>query len=156
MHPREDLSTSCTCFAIRRAARHLTQAYDRILAPCGLRTSQYSLLNRLAQSGPRSIQALAREMGLDRTTLGRNLRPLERDGLVAIGVDPQDRRGRALRITPQGTAKMLEGRALWQAAQARFAETYGAEQTQALHATLDAVARLELAPSVDPGSQNRA
>ena len=140
-----EAATSCTCFAIRRAARHLTQAYDRVLAPCGLRTSQYSLLSRLAQNGPRGIQALAQELGMDRTTLGRNLRPLERDGFVAIGVDPQDRRGRALRITESGTAKMLEARALWQAAQARFAETYGSEQTQALHATLDAVSRLELA-----------
>lgn len=149
MGATEDLETSCTCFAVRRAARHLTQAYDRVLAPCGLRTSQYALLNRLAQSGPRSIQSLAQEMGLDRTTLGRNLRPLERDGFVAIGVDPQDRRGRALRITAPGTAKLLEARALWEEAQSRFSDIYGPEQTRALHVTLDKVSRLELAAGAE-------
>jgi len=145
MRAPEDVITPCTCFAIRRAARHLTQAYDRSLAPCGIRTTQFSLLNHLAKAGPRSIQALAHDMGLDRTTLGRNLRPLERDGYVAIGVAAHDRRGRALRITEKGEAKRREAHALWQAAQARFAATYGPEQTRALHETLDAVARLELA-----------
>ncbi len=83
-------------------------------------------------------------MGLDRTTLGRNLRPLERDGLVTIGIDPTDRRGRALHITPLGEAKRHEAMAYWSDAQARFCETYGAEQTSALHATMDAVTSLDL------------
>ena len=135
---------SCTCFAIRRAARHLTQVYDRHMAPIGLRTTQFSLLRVLARSGPRSIQSLAQEMGLDRTTLGRNLRPLERDELVSISVDPADRRGRALAITERGRAKVREGEALWETAQASFEATYGAERTRALQATLDALSRLEL------------
>ena len=139
---------TCTCFAVRRAARHVTQAFDRSLAPTGLRTTQFALLSRLSRSGPRSIQALAQEMGLDRTTLGRNLRPLERDGLVTIGIDPSDRRGRALQITPWGEAKRQEALAYWTDAQARFRETYGAEQTRVLHATLDAVASLDLGVSV--------
>ena len=141
--PPLDLTT-CTCFAVRRAARHVTQAFDRSLAPTGLRITQFSLLSRLSRSGPRNIQALAQEMGLDRTTLGRNLRPLERDGLVTIGIDPSDRRGRALQITPLGEAKRQEALGYWKAAQARFRETYGPEQTKALHATLDAVASLDL------------
>src|SRR3954468_16668720 len=132
-----DRGHACTCFVIRRAARHLTQSYDRFLAPTGLRTTQYSLLSTLKRTGPRTIQALAAEMGLDRTTLGRNLRPLERDGLVAIGVDPHDRRGRALQITPAGRARVEQAQALWQQAQARFTETYGPEQTRDLHAMLD-------------------
>ena len=138
---------TCTCFAVRRAARHVTQAFDRSLAPTGLRITQFALLSRLVRSGPRSIQALAQEMGLDRTTLGRNLRPLERDGLVSIGIDPNDRRGRALHITPLGEAKRQEALAYWSAAQARFRQTYGAEQTSSLHATLDAVAALDLGAS---------
>jgi len=135
---------SCTCFAIRRAARHLTQSYDRFLAPTGLRTTQYSLLSTLKRGGPRSVQGLASAMGLDRTTLGRNLRPLERDGLVSIAVDQMDRRGRALAITEAGAAKLAEARRCWQAAQARFVETYGEAETRALHATLDGLARLDL------------
>jgi len=138
------LGHACTCFVVRRAARHLTQAYDRHLAPTGLRTTQYSLLTTLKRTGPRSIQSLAAEMGLDRTTLGRNLRPLERDGLVSIAVDQMDRRGRALAITEAGAAKLAEARRCWQAAQARFVETYGEAETRALHATLDGLARLDL------------
>jgi len=137
-------SSACTCFAVRRAARHLTQSYDRFLAPTGLRTTQFSLLRVLRRTGPRSIQGLAAEMGLDRTTLGRNLRPLERDGLVAIGIDPADRRGRALSITEAGNAKLAHAQILWKEAQARFTQTYGPEQTRHLHAMLDGLSKIEL------------
>ena len=133
----------CTCFAVRRAARHVTQVYDGHLAPTGLRTTQYSLLNTLAGDGPRSLAAVAKRMGLDRTTLGRNLRPLEREGLVSMQVDPQDRRGRMLGITERGLAKLAEARSCWAAAQAAFEARYGSAETDHLHATLDTVARLD-------------
>lgn len=139
-----DLAGPCTCFALRRAARHVTQAYDKSLAPSGLRTTQFSLLNRLARAGPRSIQLLARDMGLDRTTLGRNLRPLEREGLVTIAIDPQDRRGRALQITAEGKIRLHEAQHLWAAAQTRFVEVYGADRAKALHATLDGLTEVDL------------
>ena len=141
-----ELAGLCTCFAIRRAARHLSQAYDRCLAPSGLRTSQFSLLNRVAASGPVGIQALARDMGLDRTTMGRNLRPLEREGLVTIEVDEKDRRGRMLHITPKGEARRRAASRLWAAAQARFHEVYGQTQTQELHRTLQNLATIDLQP----------
>lgn len=134
----------CTCFAIRRAARHLTQAYDSHLAPTGLRTTQYSLLNTLSAAGSGSLLAVARRMGLDRTTLGRNLLPLERDGLVSIAVDPHDRRGRLLTITPAGEERLAQARSCWASAQAAFEARYGAAETHRLHATLDTVVRLEL------------
>ena len=82
-------------------------------------------------------------MGLDRTTLGRNLRPLEREGLVAMTVDATDRRGRTLTITELGLAKLAEARTCWKAAQAAFEARYGSVETQDLHATLDTVARLD-------------
>ncbi|MDT7951194.1 MAG: MarR family winged helix-turn-helix transcriptional regulator [Acetobacteraceae bacterium] len=138
-----DTPLHCTCFAVRRAARHVSQIYDGHLAPTGLRTTQYSLLNVLAGDGPRSLVAIAKRMGMDRTTLGRNLRPLEREGLVSIDVDPQDRRGRALAITAQGRAKLAEARACWAAAQAAFEARYGKAETRDLHMTLDAVAKLD-------------
>ena len=84
---------------------------------------------------------------MDRTTLGRNLRPLEREGLVSIGVDPADRRGRALQITAPGEAKRREADVYWQRAQARFQQSYGAERTSELLATLDSVASLNLGPA---------
>src|ERR1700676_4559507 len=89
--PRPD---ECNCLAIRQAARHVTQFYDQLLAPSGLRTTQYSILGRLQRRGPMPINALAAELVMDRTTLGRNILPLERDGLIEIGTAPSDRRRR--------------------------------------------------------------
>jgi DNA-binding MarR family transcriptional regulator len=72
----------CNCFAVRAAARHVTQFYDQVLAPAGLRVTQFSILARLKRLGPLTINTLARDMVMDRTTLGRNILPLERDGLI--------------------------------------------------------------------------
>ena len=74
----------CTCLAVRQAARRITQFYDQHLAPVGLRTTQFSILSRLRRKGPMAINALAADMVMDRTTLGRNILPLERDGLIRI------------------------------------------------------------------------
>ncbi len=125
---------------MRRAARHLTQAYDKYLSQAGLRISQYSLLRALARMGPMNMQAAAREMGLDRTTLGRNLRPLERDGLVSIEIDDADRRGRSLDLTEAGRAKLALALPLWQAAQSSFEAAYGTDRTSGLNTTLEEIA----------------
>src|SRR6201985_3647769 len=74
----------CNCFAVRSAARHVTQFYDRFLAPIGLRTTQFSILAKLQRLGPQPINALAGDLVMDRTTLGRNIQPLARAGLVRI------------------------------------------------------------------------
>ena len=144
----EMTAVTCTCSIVRRAARHVTQIYDAHLAPTGLRTTQYSLLNALVTSGPSSLGGVAARMGLDRTTLGRNLRPLERDGLIEIAVDPTDRRGRAVIVTPRGIAKLAEAQSCWAEAQAAFEARYGSTETKALHATLDTVARLDLGGAI--------
>ncbi|MBO0758064.1 MAG: MarR family transcriptional regulator, partial [Bradyrhizobiaceae bacterium] len=73
---------SCNCFAVRAAARRVTQFYDQFLAPTGLSTCQWSILVRLKRHGPLTITELADNMFMDRTTLGRNVQPLERDGLI--------------------------------------------------------------------------
>lgn len=85
-------------------------------------------------------------MGLDRTTLGRNLRPLQRDGLVSIDVDPQDRRGRTLSITAAGRDKLAKAQECWALAQAAFEARYGTAEMSSLHATLNDVAGLEFGP----------
>ena len=71
----------CNCLAVRQAARHITQFYDRCLAPSGLRTTQFSILAKLKRLGPMTINALAAELVMDRTTLGRNILPLQRESL---------------------------------------------------------------------------
>src|SRR6185369_13993616 len=92
-------SEDCNCFAVRSAARHVTQFYDQFLAPTGLRTTQFSVLVRLKRKGPLTINKLAEDMVMDRTTLGRNILPLERDGLIAIEPTASDRRAKELRLT---------------------------------------------------------
>src|SRR5262245_46826320 len=77
--------TACNCLALRQAARHISQIYDSYLASEGLRTTQFSILAKLNRLGPLSINELAKSMVMDRTTLGRAIRPLQRDRLLTIG-----------------------------------------------------------------------
>ncbi len=129
---------ACHCNALRQGARQVTQFYDRHLAPSGLRISQYAMLKGLARLGPISINGLADAMVMDRTTMGRGLRPLERDGLVVIGPGP-DGRTRALTLTETGRARLDAAEPLWRAAQAGFEARYGADEAARLS---DALARV--------------
>lgn len=131
----------CNCFAIRSAARQATQFYDRRLAAAGLRTTQFSLLANLARSGPLSINELAARMAMDRTTMGRALRPLEREGLAAIGPG-RDGRTRALALTEAGRQRLEEAAPLWREAQAAFEERFGAAESAGLRTALARVKEL--------------
>ena len=97
-------SPECNCLALRQAARHVTQFYDQCLAPSGLRTTQLSILAKLKRLGPLTINALARELVMDRTTLGRTMLPLEGDGLIAIRDGTLDRRSKELTLTKAGAS----------------------------------------------------
>jgi len=130
----------CNCLALRQASRHVTQFYDQFLAPSGLRTTQYSILARLQRKGPMTINTLAAELVMDRTTLGRNILPLQRDGLVAVGPGKSDRRARELRLTPTGIARFHAGRKGWERAQVEFETAFGAKRAKALRTMLHAVA----------------
>jgi DNA-binding MarR family transcriptional regulator len=137
----------CNCQALRRAARRATALYDTIMAPHGLRISQFAVLNRLHLGGPAGIQALAAGLVLDRTTLGRNLRPLERDGLIRSEAEPGDRRVRRLVLTEAGLAALTGARPAWDAAQAQFEASYGAADAAVLRAALHRVTEVLEAPS---------
>ena len=130
----------CNCLAVRQAARHITQLYDQLLAPSGLRTTQFSILAKLRRLGPTTINALADTMVMDRTTLGRNILPLERDGLIAVEQGRRDRRSKDLRVTAAGEASFREGMKGWREAQRRFEATFGAERTTDMRGLLRAVA----------------
>lgn len=131
----------CTCAALRKASRRLSQAYDAALAPEGLTTCQFSLLSTLGRwaGEPPNIQALAEALALDRTTLGHNLRPLERAGLVAVRADAGDGRVRRVRLTEAGRAKREACVPLWRGAQERFDHAFGAARSAALRAELSAI-----------------
>ena len=143
-------SEECNCFAMRAAARHLSQSYDRFLAPSGLRTTQFSILARLKRKGPLTINALAEDMVMDRTTLGRNILPLERDGLIIIEPTASDRRAKELRLTKAGEKRLQAALKGWSQAQARFETVFGAERAGDLRKLLRAVAASEFAPGKEP------
>jgi len=137
----------CICLAVRQAARHVTQSYDQFLAPAGLRTTQFSILAKLKRKGPMTINALAADLVMDRTTLGRNILPLERDGLISVAPGASDRRSKELRLTKQGEKRLAAARKGWGAAQARFESAFGSRRTAQLRGLLRAVVASELAPA---------
>jgi DNA-binding MarR family transcriptional regulator len=146
----EPNARECNCLAIRQASRHVTQFYDQLLAPSGLRTTQYAILSRLQRSGPMPINALAAALVMDRTTLGRNILPLERDGLIEIGASPADRRRREVRLTPDGAARLRAARRGWAVAQQRFDEVFGAARAAALRDLLREVTASDFTETPGP------
>ena len=134
----------CYCLSIRQAARHVTQFYDRVLAPAGLRGTQYSILSRLQRLGPLTINQLAGMLVMDRTTLGRNIRPLQREGLVAVSRGGSDRRRRELCLTEAGATRLARATRCWQEAQARFEAAFGAAPSSELRSLMHAVSTTDL------------
>jgi DNA-binding MarR family transcriptional regulator len=134
----------CNCLALRQATRHVTQFYDQFLATAGLRTTQFSILAKLRRLGPMTISALAADLVMDRTTLGRNLQPLEREGLIAVVMGRADRRSREVRLTDAGAERLRTAVDGWLKAQARFEAAFGEERSAELRALLSAVSASEL------------
>ena len=129
----------CNCLALRQAARYVTQFYDQFLAPTGLRATQFSILAKLKRIGPLTINALAADLVMDRTTLGRNVRPLQRDGLVAIVQGRTDRRSKELHLTQAGAARLRPALKAWTEAQTRFDAAFGRDRATDLRTLLATV-----------------
>jgi DNA-binding MarR family transcriptional regulator len=144
---------NCTCFAIRSAARRVTQLYDLFLAPMGLRVTQFSILAKLKRRGALTINALADHMVMDRTTLGRAIKPLERDGLIRIGTAPSDRRAKQLYLTKAGEKRLQASLEAWAKAQARFEAGFGAKRAGELRTLLRAVVAGQFTPAAQVANQ---
>ena len=108
-----EVRDTCLCLHVQRAARALARRFDEALRPVGLTSGQFSLLNALNRPKPPTIGPVARLLAMDRTTLTAALRPLERDGLVAIAIDPEDRRGRLLSLTDKGQKVLASAVPIW-------------------------------------------
>ena len=117
----------CTCTTLRRITRAVTASYDEALRPAGLRITQFAILRTLDRIGPVAVTRLAAEAALDRSTMGRNLDPLERRGLVRIAVGEKDQRERVVHLTDAGAAAIDAAAPFWIAAQRRFAADPQAE-----------------------------
>jgi DNA-binding MarR family transcriptional regulator len=130
------LPTHCLCTKLRRASRGVTRLYDEALADVGLNAAQFSLLRNLQRLGQPSISTLAEAMGLDRSTLGRNLRVVEGRGLVQLG-GGADQRSREVVLSASGLQVLERGAPLWERAQQEVALRLGADKRAELMALLD-------------------
>jgi DNA-binding MarR family transcriptional regulator len=131
----------CNCTAMRKASRWLSQMYDAALAPAGLRSTQYSILRELSrrEHDPPLMGQLAEAMVMDRSTLGHNLVPLERDGLVRLEPGRADRRSKQVVLTRSGRRKYAEALPLWREAQDRFEERFGGVEAAYLRKMLQGI-----------------
>src|SRR5471032_2766509 len=103
----------CNGATLRKATRRVTQLYDAVLAPCGLKMSQCSILASIDRAGNPTMSDLAHALILDRSALAHNMKPLERDGYVEQTRNESDGRSRRIRLTPAGQAKLTESNGLW-------------------------------------------
>ena len=118
----------CVCFNLRKTARWVTQLYDEALRPTGLRATQFSLLSVAHYLGTATINQLAEVMVMDRTTLTRNLKPLEAQGYLRIHPG-KDRRQREVTLRPAGSKVLDQAIPLWKEAQAHVVQSLGKDRT---------------------------
>lgn len=119
--------TSCACFNLRKVARAVTQLYDEMLRPAGLRATQFSLLVAVRMAGPVGVTRLAELTVMDRTTLTRNLELLQKQGLIEVATGA-DRRSRIVTITAAGNAAIAEALPFWKKAQSHVVSSLGQER----------------------------
>ncbi|MHA6193582.1 MarR family winged helix-turn-helix transcriptional regulator [Pseudomonas wadenswilerensis] len=125
------LTSTCICTHLRRAARGVSRHYDEALAGFGINVAQFSLLRHLQRLDKPSISILADAMGLDRSTLGRNLKVLEAEGLVALA-EGDDLRNRVVLLTEEGVQRVRSAEPAWEKAQERLVDNLGEEQRDEL------------------------
>jgi len=126
---------SCACADIRRVARKVTSLYDSALAPAKITITQYSLLANIGRAGQLCHTTLAEKLGMDRTTLTRNLRPLIKARWVAVA-SGEDRRKHLLQLTAPGKKKLNRGIPLWEKVQSQLVSDVGVEPLQKLQTLL--------------------
>jgi len=132
----------CNCTALRKASRRLSHLYDSVLAPSGLKATQYSILSEISRRGerPPTMRELADALVMDRSTLGHNLRPLERDQIVALEGATTDRRRKYVVLTRKGRDAFAGSKKLWRTAQARFEASFGIAEAAELRRILLGIA----------------
>ena len=104
---------TCLCLAVQQAARTLARVFDDALQPLDLTSGQFSLLMSLNRPNPPPMGPVADLLAMDRTTLTAALKPLQRRGLVKVIIDPKDRRGRLLVLTPAGRKLLARALPVW-------------------------------------------
>ena len=144
------IAATCACTTVRLASRAITQLYDSALAPSGLRVTQFVVLVGVLRGAGMTLNRLAKTLGMERSTLPRNLRPLIRRRLVEVMSGP-DKRAKVIRLTKAGERQVARMIPHWERAQARVLRDIGIRKWRSLGADL----RL-LAKSVGPAPTRKA
>jgi DNA-binding MarR family transcriptional regulator len=126
----------CNCSTLRRAARRISNFYDSELAPTGLRATQFAILALVHDMEQASVNVVAERLDLDRTTAGKNLRPLEKAGLISVGASKSDARQRVISLTKNGVTVLKQALPLWRRAQTRFETANGTAKAAQLRTVL--------------------
>lgn len=132
------MGSICYCAALRAAARKTTAIYDAALAPTGVNVAQFSLLRRIQRAAPVSLSELGRLAELDRSTVGRNVKVLQRMGLARL-TPGADQREATVTLGERSSAVLREGAPLWDEAQHKIEATLGADAATHLRTLLDAL-----------------
>ena len=149
-HSKPAALRGCTCYRLRQLTRRVTQHYDTHLARAGLRITQFGLLAMLVRADSLTLSELAARLEMDRTTLTRNLGPLESAGWVEVGAG-RDARSRAVRLTASGRDTWARAKPHWRQAQDELNAALGLERVAGLNLLLDdSLAHLAQTETADP------
>ena len=135
------------CFALRKVTRAVTQFYDRHLEPSGIRSTQFTLLLTLTASAGKTLTEMAEGLVMDRTTLTRNLKPLEKEGLITT-TKLIDKRTKGYVLTEKGQQAIQKGMPLWQTAQQHITSRLGEDRYKRLLEELRVVRSFANTPKV--------
>jgi DNA-binding MarR family transcriptional regulator len=134
---KPDLSyLDCNCFAIRQAARFVSQLYERHVSQAGVTAAQFTLLAAIAKRPAITMIDLSELMVMDRTTLVRALKPLQRDGIVIAETPDASSRAVGLSLSESGKKVYADAAKHWRAAQKEFEEKFGHDRADALRKSL--------------------
>jgi DNA-binding MarR family transcriptional regulator len=138
-----EIQKDCLCTRVRETSRLVSRLFDEGLRPTGLQASQLPLLVAVTRFGERGarMSALADVLGMDRTTLTRNVGPLEKQGLLRVARAPADARVRVVLLSPAGERALARAYPIWQRAQQRLRQLLGADQVADLQVGLSRVSQ---------------
>lgn len=135
------INPKCSCFNLRKATRAVTQFFDHQLEPAGIRATQFTLLVSLASDSARTLTEMANSLVMDRTTLTRNLKPLEKLELIHT-IEPRDKRSKAYSLTEKGKETLTRAIPLWQHAQTRVQTALTEERFERVLKDMDAITKI--------------
>ncbi len=126
----------CVNSSLHQTARAISRIYSEEMRPCGIKRSQFSILGNLLRLNVVTLTELADTLYMDRTTLSRNIKPLEKRGLVHINTSPTDARAREITLTTEGKAQFQEAIKFWRKAQKRVVSAFGEDNWAELESRL--------------------